>query len=167
MHHVATRGRDLHGRAVTHPVLCCDMLCCAECVRSYDGAVTLLGNFEDSTTIYIVQEMCAKVREGSLAAAAAVSSSDATQGQAARPHQPCAAPTLSACTPQHARSQQCWWEHALARRPSHDATSDALWSDSCPHRLLPHTTLTTALLTAALPAVNAAAVTHSPTQPTG
>jgi hypothetical protein len=24
--------------------------------------VTLLGNFEDSTTIYIVQEMCGKVR---------------------------------------------------------------------------------------------------------
>jgi hypothetical protein len=34
------------------------MLCCC----SYDGAVTLLGNFEDSTTIYIVQEMCGKVQ---------------------------------------------------------------------------------------------------------
>lgn len=34
------------------------VLCCC----SYDGSVTLLGNFEDSTTIYIVQEMCGKVR---------------------------------------------------------------------------------------------------------
>jgi hypothetical protein len=38
-------------------------VCCAAVVVScsYDGAVTLLGNFEDSTTIYIVQEMCGKV----------------------------------------------------------------------------------------------------------
>lgn len=28
---------------------------------SYDGAVKLLGHFEDSTTIYLVQELCAKV----------------------------------------------------------------------------------------------------------
>jgi hypothetical protein len=28
---------------------------------SYDGAVKLLGHFEDATTIYLVQEMCAKV----------------------------------------------------------------------------------------------------------
>jgi hypothetical protein len=28
---------------------------------SYDGAVSLLGHFEDTTTIYIVQEHCAKV----------------------------------------------------------------------------------------------------------
>jgi hypothetical protein len=28
----------------------------------YDGAVMLLGHFEDATTIYIVQEICAKAR---------------------------------------------------------------------------------------------------------